>query len=489
MTSKLWRSLSLVLLIGAALLQSGCTVNPATGRSSFTGLLSESEEQRIGRENHPKIVAEFGGAYENAAIQSYVSSLGNLLVRTSDRPDQRFTFTVLDTPIVNAFAVPGGYIYITRGLLALANNEAELTGVLAHEIGHITARHAAERYSQGTLVSIPAVVLGVLTGSNEVANLAGTAGAAYLQSYSRDQEFQADLLGVRYMSRANYDPLGMASFLSQLQAENRLDAQIAGRPDLADQYSIMASHPRTGDRIQRAIQEAGGTRVSNPIVERDLYLRKIDGILYGDAPEEGFIRGRRFAHPSLRFEFTVPPGFHVRNSSRAVLAQRADGASIVFDRAPKAYNGGMLDYLTGEWAPRLQLRDAEWIDVNGLEAATGSDRINTRGGPADVRLVAIRFDDGAIYRFIFLTKPDLTRSLAQDLQETTYSFRRLSRGEATQLRPQRIKIVQVRRGDSVGSLASQMAFDDYKVERFSVLNGLQSGARLESGQLVKIIVE
>ncbi|HEY7688803.1 MAG TPA: M48 family metalloprotease, partial [Dongiaceae bacterium] len=224
MTWKSWRSLSLALLALIAIVESGCSTNPATGESTFTGFLSEEGEQEIGRENHPKVLAEFGGAYQNQELQSYIASLGTLLARTSDRPNQKFTFTVLDSPIVNAFAVPGGYVYITRGLLALANNEAEVSGVLAHEIGHIAARHAAERYSTGTLLSLPAIAVGILTGSQELAGLANSAGAAYLQSYSRDQEYQADLLGVRYLSRANYDPLGMANFLRQLQADNRLDA-------------------------------------------------------------------------------------------------------------------------------------------------------------------------------------------------------------------------------------------------------------------------
>ena len=158
--------------------------------------------------------------------------------------------------------MPGGYVYVTRGLLALANNEAEVSGVLAHEIGHIAARHSAERYSKGVLLSIPAVLLGVVTGSQEVANLAGSAGAAYLQSYSRDQEYQADLLGVRYLSRTNYDPYGMASFLAPAARPTTSSIpKLAGNPEMADQSSIMASHPRTADRIQRAIQEAGGTQV------------------------------------------------------------------------------------------------------------------------------------------------------------------------------------------------------------------------------------
>src|SRR5262245_4263079 len=487
MTLKTWRSITIAVLALVVVAESGCSVNPATGESSFTGFMSESEEQRIGKENHPKILQEFGGAYQNQDLQAYVSSLGDLLARTSDRPDQKFTFTVLDSPIVNAFAVPGGYVYITRGLLALANNEAEVSGVLAHEIGHVAARHAAERYSTGTLLSIPAIFVGVLTGSQELAGLANSGAAAYLQSYSRDQEYQADLLGVRYLSRANYDPYGMASFLGQLQAEEDLDAQIAGRPDMADQTNIMASHPRTADRIQRAIQEAGGTQVNNPIVERDLYLKKIDGLLYGDSAEEGFILGRRFAHPKLRFEFTVPPGFYLRNSSSTVVAQRADGSMIQFDREPKSYGGGMYDYLTDQWASGV--KNAQQIDVNGLDAATGTGRIRGNNGTYDVRLVAIRFTDNQIYRFIFATKPDVTKQLAGDIRQAIYSFRELSASEAAELRPQSIQVVKVASGDTIDSVAQKMAFEDYRVERFLVLNGLKRGDRLQPGQLVKIIVE
>lgn len=482
-------SLVLSLLLVAATAVGGCSINPATGESTFTGLMSESDEVRLGREAHPQVLAEFGGEYQDPELQRYVDSLGQLLARASERPNLRYTFTVLDTPVVNAFATPGGYIYITRGLLALANSEAELAGVLAHEIGHVAARHAAERQGQAVLATIPAIFAGVLTGSNEVAGMVGAGGAAYLQSYSRDQEYQADLLGVRYLSRTNYDPYGMASFLAQLQADDRLDAAIMGRPDLADKNNFMSTHPRTADRIQRAIQEASATQVAEPIVERDLYLSKIDGMLYGDQPEQGFIRGRQFLHPVLRFAFEVPPGFHTINSADAVIAQRSDGAAIIFSSAREPSNAGMLDYLTGEWAPRLRLADAEPIDVNGMEAATGSDRLQTNSGPRDVRLVAIRYDADTIYRFIFLTKPELTNTLERDFQVTTYSFRRLSRSEATRLRPQNVRVVKVRGGDGVEDLAAQMPFPDFNEERFRVLNGLGPADRLASGQIVKIIVE
>jgi predicted Zn-dependent protease len=479
--------LALLALVSSAL--PGCSVNPATGQSTFTGLMSESQEQRIGLDSHPKVLAEFGGAYQDAELQRYIDSIGQLLARASDRPDQKYTFTVLDSPVVNAFAVPGGYVYITRGLLALANDESEVAGVLAHEIGHIAARHSAERYSQAGLASILAATVGIATGSGELANVAGSGAAVYLQSYSRDQENQADLLGIRYLSRTNYDPYGIVDFLRQLEADDRLDATLAGRPEMADRYGIMSTHPRTSDRIRQTIQQAGAVEIDSPLVERELYLSKIDGMLYGDQPEQGYIRGREFLHPILRFGFEVPPGFHMINTSNAVIAQRADGASIIFSAAKQAASASMYDYLVGEWAPRLAMADVESIDVNGMDGATGSGRVQTKGGPRDVRLVAIRYDAGTVYRFLFITRPEITQQVNRELRETTYSFRRLSKGEAAALQPQRVEVVSVRPGDTVRALAARMPFETYREERFRVLNGLGPGDRLAPGQLVKIIVE
>lgn len=483
---SLWVSLLLVTVLPG---MAGCTINPATGESSFTGLMSESDEVRIGRESHLQVLAQFGGAYEDGELQRYIDSLGQRLARASDRPNLRYTFTVLDSPIVNAFATPGGYVYITRGLLALANSEAEVAGVLAHEIGHVAARHAAERQSQAVLASLPGLLTGVVTGSDTLAQAVNSGAAAQLQSYSRDQEYQADLLGVRYLTRTNYDPLGMASFLTQLQANDKLDAAVRDRPEMADQFSIMSTHPRTADRIRRAIQEAGGAQLANPIVERDLYLSKIDGLRYGDEPEQGFIRDRQFLHPILRYAFAVPAGFHMMNTSDAVIAQRSDGAAILVSSTRKFSSTSMIDYLTNEWAPRLPMADAETVDVNGMEAATGSGQIELKSGVRDVRLVAIRFDADTIFGFIFLTKPEQTAALERDLQETTYSFRRLSPAEAARLHPQAIRVVTVRAGDSVAKLAAKMPFPDFREERFRVLNGLATADRLTPGQHVKIIVE
>jgi len=472
-----------------ALSLAGCTVNPATGRSSFTGFMSEGEETRVGAENHPKVLEEFGGAAGGPELAAYVSSIGKLLASTSERPDVPFTFTVLNSPIVNAFAIPGGYIYVTRGLLALANDEAELAGVMAHEIGHITARHSAQRYSQSVLAQLGLIGLGVVTGSSALVNLAGAGAAVYLQSYSRDQEFEADTLGVRYLGRTNYDPKAMSAFLASLLADSRFEATLAGNPAEADQYNIMATHPRTIDRVERAIAAANQAPVTEPILGRDIYLDKIDGLLYGDDPAQGLIKGRRFTHPALKLEFTVPEGYRLRNSAKAVLAEGPQDAQITFDAAPSGYGGDMASYLANVWAAKIRLDGVQPITIDGMAAATATAAVDTRQGRAFVRLYAIRFATGGIYRFLCVGPIGAAESFDQGFRSTAASFRRLSDAEARALRPMRIRVVTVRGNDTVASLARAMPFEDHREERFRVLNGLGPNDALTPGQRVKLIVE
>jgi predicted Zn-dependent protease len=476
------------LVAGAALL-AGCTTNPATGERMLS-LMSPQDEQQIGAQEHPKLVQEFGGEYKNADLVRYIDSVGQLLARTSELPDQTFTFTVLDSEIVNAFALPGGYVHVSRGLLALANSEAEIAGVMAHEIGHVTARHSAQRYSRTMGANILSTILGI--GLGDVGQQIGqAAGSYYLAGYSQDQEFQADSLGVRYLRRAGYDVQAMADFLASLRAQSQLEAAAAGLPPgTVDESDIMASHPRTLDRVQRAMAEAGGgPPVKDPMEGRDIYLRKIHGMIYGDSPEQGFVRGQRFVHPSLRFAFEVPPGFKLANKTSAVQARGPNGSGILFDMG-RATAGSMTSYITNGWAKGAAIGQPEAITVNGMDAATVQFRSGGNGGGArDIRLVAIRFDAAQVARMVFITAPQQTASLSEALRGTTYSFKKLTAAEAAAVKPQRIAVVRVGTGDTVERLAARMAFPDRKVERFRVLNGLQPNEGVRAGQLVKIVVE
>jgi predicted Zn-dependent protease len=491
-TRQLMRKLSLLLAacgLAAVLALQGCAQSPATGRSIFTGGLSPEDEVKLGREQHPEIVGEFGGDYDDPELRAYVNSLGRLLARTSELPNLDWHFTILDSSIVNAFALPGGYVYVTRGLLALADNEAELAGVLAHEIGHVTARHSAERYGQSVLGTAAALGVGLLLGSEAAAQATSSAAQLAVLSYSRDQEFEADTLGVRYLARTGHDPNAMATFLRRLLGHSRYEAELAGRPEAADAFDITQTHPRTADRVQRAIQQAGGRTIDNPIVARDIYLDKIDGMVFGDSPAQGYVRGQRFLHPELGFVFEVPEDFQLANTPKRVVAQNPNGAAILFDAAKKPSSAPMTRYLAEDWARDVRLQDLQAIDVNGLEAATAWTRIDTSEGQADFRLVAIRLDCNAIYRFLFVTPSTLSSSLSASLRRTTYSFRRLNSQDADDLRPYRLDIYRVKSGDTQARVARRMPLGDQSLDQFQVLNGLRDGEPLRAGQRVKIVTE
>lgn len=479
---------AIALLAGLAPLLGGCATSPATG-SQILSFMSPEEEQKLGDQEHPKLVAAFGGEVTDRDLVRYVDSIGQLVARTSELPNLKYSFTVLDTDMINAFALPGGYVHITRGLLALANSEAEVAGVLAHEIGHITGRHSAQRYSQGVLTGIGVNVLGILTGSRELANIAGTGAEYYMRSYSRDHEFEADTLGVRYLKRAGFEAKAMASFLASLRAQSQLDAQLQGlAPGKVDERDLLATHPRTVERVERAAEVAGNIPVPNPIVGRDIYLKKIDRMIYGDSPSQGFARGRDFLHPELRFRFRVPQGFELQNTPSRVVAKGPDNAVIYFDGAKRPGQRSMYDYLVNVWGKGLRITDREEITINGLPAATGSANVRTTRGNMNLRLVAILGDDKQIWRMMFLTPPSRTAALSKELRETTYSFRNVPTSEATTWKPWRIRLHKVVAGDTVENLAARQPFDRLKVERFRTLNGLGVGEPLRLGETVKLIV-
>lgn len=480
-----------------AALLTGCATatSPATGRSFSTNVTPQQEAQ-MGREEHPKILAEFGGAYtEKPALTSYVSSIGQTVSATAERKDVSYTFTVLDTPDVNAFAVPGGYIYITRGLLTLADNEAEVAGVLGHEIGHINARHTAERMGQQQQAQwevLGATLLGAILGGNSGANLAGgyvqQHAEVQLAQYSQQQEFEADSLGVRYLKRASYDPQAMAEFLGSLRAESQLEAKLAGKdPSTVDADNMMASHPRTVDRVQKAIAEAGPA-IADAKLNPTAYLQKIDGMMFGDDPKDGVIDGRKFIHPSLHFSFIVPDGFQLQNSPDQVQAAGPKGAVMAFQLADPQPKGDLADYISGgQVAKNVSFRGVQSLQINGMPAATGTTRANTTKGQADVRVVLIRHPEGITYEFLFLMSPSVSSRYDPAFLETAQSFQQTSAGDSNRYRPQRIHIVKVKAGDSVASLSAKMSVGSGKEDWFRVLNELQPGQELKAGQLVKLV--
>ncbi len=480
-------SLTLVTLL------SGCTTatSPATGRSFATNV-SPQQEAKMGSEEHPKILAEFGGAYgEKPDLTTYVSSIGQFVSATAERKDVNYTFAVLNTPDVNAFAVPGGYIYITRGLLTLAGNEAEVAGVLGHEIGHINARHTAERMGQQQQAQwevLGATLLGAILGGNSGANMLGGAVQQHAQvqlaGYSQQQEFEADSLGVRYLKRATYDPQAMAEFLGSLRAESQLEAKLAGKdPSIVDANNMMATHPRTVDRVEKAIAEAGPT-APNAMLEPEIYLKKIDGMMFGDDPKDGVIEGRKFIHPSLHFSFVAPPGFHLTNSPDQVLATGPKDAAMALEVADPQPKGDLADYIaSGQLVKDITFQNIQPLQINGMPAATGT----VSGGKKDARVVLVRHPSGTTFEFLFLTAPGVTAKYDPAFLQTAQSFQQIAASDGSKYRPQRIHIVKVKSGDSVASLSSRMVMNEGKEDWFRVLNELKPGEEPQVGRLVKIV--
>jgi predicted Zn-dependent protease len=488
-----------LLLVPALALPSACArvVNPATGQTEFTAM-SPAQEQEIGEEQHPQVLMQFGGPYDDAELQSYVSRIGDELAAVSELPELDFTFTVLNSEVINAFALPGGYVYITRGLLALADNEAELAGVMAHEIGHVTARHSAQRYSRGVLaqggLAIGTVLAGVLGGgaAADLVQQAGGLGAqAYLAGYSRDQEFQADELGVRYMARAGYDPTAMSSFLEKLERNDQLMRRLSDRDGADPASSWFATHPRTPDRVLRAAEQASAASPGENRTGREDYLEQIDGMVYGEDPSQGFVRGRTFVHPDLRFAFDVPDGYRIVNTPAAVIGQ-AQNSLMKFDavRSPAGQDVGA--YLARDWAQELgagRLDNVAKSQVNGMPAASAvaAGQLDN-GQPVTVALAALRAGNEQVYRFMFVSPGSMSSAQASAYQATVNSFRRLSADEAAALQARRLRVVTVERGQDVEDLARRMAVDSLPREQFELLNGLESGDSLSPGQQVKLVV-
>jgi len=488
--------LTCLMLASSLAMTSACTqvVNPATGQTEFTAM-SPEQERAVGEEQHPRILQQFGGEYDDPKLKAYVNEIGERLQVVSELPDLDFTFTLLNSNVINAFALPGGYVYISRGLMALAENEAEVAGVVAHEIGHVTARHSAQRYSRGVLaqggVTVGAVLAGVLGGgglAKTVQQLGGTGAQAYLAGYSREQEFQSDELGVRYLTRAGYDPTAMATFLEKLGEHSELARKLAGNPST----SMFATHPRTPDRVRRAAENAAATEATAGRIGRDIYLQRINGMIYGDDPSQGFVRGRQFIHPELRFAFKAPKGFRLQNTPSAVVGGDEVGNGMKFDSAASK-SSNLRDYMTKEWAKELKIQKLSRInsfEIDGRPAVSaGTSGKDKEGNTVDVGLAAIEAGKGQVYRFTFLHPGGASSAEADAAKDTVESFRVLSASEAANYQPKRIKVVTASASESTASLARRMAVDDLPELQFEVLNGLDAGQQPAAGSLVKLISE
>lgn len=496
------RKTGLLAAVAVSVMLGSCTTTPA-GSTAFTPFMSTSQERSVGKSEHPKLLAEYGGAYKDDKVAGYVAAVGGRVLQNSETPNEPFTFTLLDSSVVNAFALPGGYVYISRQLLALMNDEAELASVLGHEIGHVTDRHTAKRYNTQMLGGIGSLLVAVLTGSGQLAQLAGQAAQVYTLSYSRDQEFKADTLGVRYISRAGYDPYAAADMLSTLGAQDALEAKVQGRAAAETTPSWARTHPLTGDRVNRAqsLARETGLKQGHLPRNRDAFLAAIDGLVVDDSAEQGFVRGRTFAHPQLKLIFSVPEGFTLQNSSRAVTATGPGQTQVLFAGGPLTSGQGLDSYIQQVWQALTEgqagsMPPAQPGTMNGMQTATAATRLNTNSGVLDVSIVAYRWSPSQAYHFVMVnpayasSQPgaQITAQAVRSFPSMLQSFRKLSDAEAAKYKERRIKVVTVAKGQTAQQLAARMAYDDNKLDRFLVLNGFTNPAQVRAGEKVKLIV-
>ena len=478
----------LLLLSAAAVVSAPVALSAQTAtRNLGQRYVQEAQAQ------HPAIIQEFGGA-ETGARGAYVEGIGRRVAAYSGVNPNAYRFTTLNSAVENAFAVPGGYIYITRQLMGLMNDEAELAFVLGHEAGHVAANHAQARQSAtqrnaifGVLGAIVGSVLGGGFG-NILSQAAQTGSQLNTLRFSRSQEYDADRLGVSYITGAGYDPNASATMLSALGRATALESRVQGR-DSRSTPEWATTHPNSANRVAQAGQLARATgRAGSGLRNRDQFLAQLDGVFVDDDPAQGVIEGRTFVHPDLRLAFTVPTGYLMQNGANEVSIQGSGGQAQFktgrFQGNLQSYIQQRLQELTGG-RTQIQVVDNNRTTVNGIPVEYVVARAQTSNGVVDVSVFAYAFDQNTAYDFTMLTRGNQG---VGPFTSMVNSLRRISPQEAAAIRPRVIDIHTVRSGDTAQSLASRMAYQSFQLERFMSLNGLPANARLIPGQKVKLVV-
>jgi len=444
------------------------------------------EERAYGAEQHPKLLAEFGGVYKGSESR-YVAALGEKIAGAAGLSGQ-CVFTLVNSDVVNAFAVPGCYIYVTRGLFGIVTSEAELASVLGHEIGHVVGAHA-QRQQRRSIWRTLGVIAVSLTGSQQLTQLASQAAQYFTLRYSRNQEYESDALGIRYLTEAGYDPHAAADMLAALGRQDAFMTRTSGRDEASAIPEWARSHPLTDNRIQRARELAAGT-TANPeaLPENEAaYLSEVDGLLWADDPEQGFVLGRRFVHPVMRIGFEAPAGFTLTNSPQAILLSGPAGLRGEFgggqmpDGRLDLYVQALVEQVVGRGQAQARATPGR---VNGLPTLLVEVQIQAQQGTVPLSVAAYDAGGGQAYHFVMLSPPQ--QPSLELIGRLFESFRTLSAAEAAQLRPRVIRTVQVQPGQTVQALAARMA-DPNPRELFLLLNGKSADAALRPGERVKIV--
>ncbi|MGB6338778.1 MAG: M48 family metalloprotease [Candidatus Aminicenantaceae bacterium] len=473
------KAMVVVLMVWAV----SCAINPVTGKRELM-LLSSADELAMGQQSDPQILQTFG-KYEDADLARYVAALGKKLGALSHQPNLDYSIKVLDSPVVNAFAVPGGYVYLTRGILAYLNDEAELAGVVAHEIGHIAARHSAQQYSQAQVAQL-GLGLGAMV-SEKFRKYAGIAqfgvGMLFL-SFSRDDERQADALGVEYSSKAGYDANHMANLFVSLERLNPGEAQ-GGLP------GWFSTHPNPPDRIAAIKRDTQEWRAKIPqtqfAINRDQYLKQIDGIVFGEDPRQGYVEGNIFYHPQLRFQFPVPEGWKVNNTASQVqIFNQEQNAIILFSMAPEKTPSAAADAFLKE--SKAVVVKSERTQVNGMQARRITSDVTTEQGVIRVLSYFIQ-KDKTVYVFLGYTEQARFDSYSSVFDQTMSRFKKLTDSNKINVKAARLAVRKTSRQGSLRQTLKTLGVPEDKLEEHAILNGMKLDDALPGSTIIKIVVK
>jgi len=469
---------------------SGCAVNPATGKQDLV-LMSEQSEIALGRKTNKEVLRQYI-VYDNPELQAYVDEVGQKLAMNSHRNNLIYRFTVLDSKDVNAFALPGGYIFITRGLMAYLNSEAELAAVLAHEIGHVTARHSVRQYSAAQLTGVGTALASIfIPGMNQASNqLMQVMGTAFLRGYGREHELEADKLGAEYVARTNYAAESMLDVIRVLKNQETFETQRAKSEGRESRiyHGLFSTHPDNDTRLQEIVEYA--SKYQNQTESKkgeDEYLNKIDGLIFGDSPQQGITRGNNFYHESLGISISFPVKWNVTNLPDKLVITAPQGV---------ATQQILLEDINKKISPRefmiqrlglKTLRNDKPLKINGLEAHTGIATINTSSGKRAARFTVIYFNNQA-YVLVGVTKDPKTMShYDAAFMETARSFHRMTDSERSLATPLRLKIIKSTETTNFKTLATQSPLENSQEEQLRLLNGLYPKGKASSKSLLKIV--
>lgn len=482
---------SIVLLL-LLLTMVSCAVNPVTGRSDFV-MMSEEQEIALGRQSHDKILDQYGGAYDDPALQAYVQRIGESLAVNSHRSQLIYRFTVVDSPLVNAFALPGGYIYITRGLLAYLNSEAELAAVLGHEIGHVTARHSVRQISAARAAGLGYTVGSILVPelrTQVVEDLFNVLGSALISGYGREHELESDRLGAEYLAKTGYDPQAMVNVIGILKNQELFERQLAREEGREPRvyHGVFATHPRNDKRLQQAVASAQQygrqNRSASRTQDRD-FVRRLDGLVFGDSERYGIVRHNTFYHRQLDFAVQMPAHWQVDNRPDRIIAQAPKGAAMLQMTmedlnkriSPAEFIQSRLNFDS--------ISAGENMPVGDLEGYTGLVDVRTNAGPRTARVAVIYYHHQA-YIFIGVSQ-DNSPGHDADFLKTAKSFHRLSSSERQMATALKMAVRKKQPADSFAALASHSPLINHAEEQLRLLNGYYPAGEVATGQWIKLV--